>query len=130
MRADAEAKTRELMDDNIAINEKIVAKDTDLAEARQQTLLNTKKIAVQEQKRIDAKRREESLLEKKEELRNNLDAMRKEMERLEYEEKELRGHIENAKMLRLYLNKNLEGNIKSPKNFARSRVNNDDNFWN
>ncbi len=33
--------------------------------------------------------------------------MKKEYERIEREEQELRGHLENAKKLRMYLNKHL-----------------------
>ena len=57
--------------------------------------------------------------------------MKQEHERLEREEKELRNHIENMKMLRLYLNKNLEGSAKNHSNIrsiGKSSVGGD-NFW-
>ncbi len=61
--------------------------------------------------------------------------MKKEHERIEREEFELRNHLENMKKLRLYLNKNLESGLKNLNaNVGKaSRVKptgGSDNFWN
>lgn len=61
--------------------------------------------------------------------------MKKEYERIEREEQELRGHLENAKKLRMYLNKHLEGTLRGNQQGGgyaskKSSVPAPDNFWN
>jgi len=60
--------------------------------------------------------------------------MRKEHERIEREELDLRNNIENAKKLRLFLNKHLESTLKSANNASysskRGVVPSNDSFWN
>ena len=60
--------------------------------------------------------------------------MKKEHERIEREEQELRNHLENAKKLRLYLNKQLEGSLKAASNLPhptkKGSIHASDSFWN
>ena len=62
--------------------------------------------------------------------------MKKEFQRIEKEEQELRNNIENAKKLRLYLNKHLEGTLKAstnqlpPTGKKHSVQQASDSFWN
>ena len=65
MRADAEAQVRQLAEDNTVLNEKIIAKDNNITQARQETFLIAKKLSVLEQKKTEAKRKQENLLDKK-----------------------------------------------------------------
>lgn len=65
MRADSDADTRKLAEDNTILNEKIVHKDNLVIEDRQKILLNTKKLGSLEQKKIDAQRKQQNLQDKK-----------------------------------------------------------------
>ena len=60
--------------------------------------------------------------------------MKKEYERIEKEELELRNNLENAKKLRLYLNKHLEGSLKAASNLPhpskKGSLPASDSFWN
>ena len=58
MRAEAEADVRQIAEDTTVLNEKIIAKDNNLIESRQEVVLTAKKLSVLEQKKIDAKRKE------------------------------------------------------------------------
>ena len=104
-----------------------------MREDRQTIDLNQKQIAVLEQKKTDLLRKQTALQDKKEQLGKDHEAMKREFERIEREEAELRGHLENAKKLRMYLNKQLEGTLKSSAANNLSpirRTGNQDSFWN
>jgi hypothetical protein len=65
MRADADAEARRLAEDNTIVNEKIVHKDNTVIEDKMKILLNTKKIGSLEQKKVDAQRKQQKLVDKK-----------------------------------------------------------------
>jgi predicted nucleic acid-binding Zn-ribbon protein len=134
IRAEAEADLRKVTEDNSVLNEKITHKDTKVSEERKSINLNRRHLAVLEQRKTDAQRKQASLAAKKEDLHKKQEAMRKEHERIEKEEAELRGHLDNAKRLRLYLNKHLEGSLKAANNppypTKRNSVHANDSFWN
>ena len=48
---------RQIAEDSTILNEKIIAKDNNLIESRQETILIAKKLSVLEQKKVDAKRK-------------------------------------------------------------------------
>lgn len=82
-----------MAEDNTIVNEKIVHKDNAVIEDKLKILLNTKKIGSMEQKKIDAQRKQQNLIDKKEDVSKDLEMMKQELERIEREEKELRTHI-------------------------------------
>jgi hypothetical protein len=65
MRADSDAESRKFADENTILNEKIVHKDNVVIEDKQKIVLNTKKIGSLEQKKIDAQRKQQNLMDKK-----------------------------------------------------------------
>ena len=65
MRAEAETEVRELSEDTSIINEKVTHRDSKVTEDRADIIINAKKVAALEQKKIDRQRKQESLIDKK-----------------------------------------------------------------
>lgn len=65
MRAEADAEIRRLAEDNTIVNEKIVHKDNTVIEDKLKIMLNGKKLVSLQQKKIDAKRKQQNLGDKK-----------------------------------------------------------------
>ena len=82
MRAEAETQVRTLSEDSSIINEKITHKDSKVSEDRATIILTSKKLGVLEQKKIDQQRKQENLIDKKEEMIKNYEQMKQQHERI------------------------------------------------
>ena len=69
---------RRLSEDNTILNEKIVHRDNNSIEDRATIILNAKKLGSLEQKKIDAQRKQDNLIDKKEQVQKDFDFMKQE----------------------------------------------------